>query len=1233
MRLKKLILHGFKSFADRTEFVFDSPITGIVGPNGCGKSNVVDGFKWVLGEQSAKSLRGDAMMDVIFNGSGGRKPAGMAEVVLVFENPVRGDGSRTLNLDTEEVSVGRRLFRDGASEYHINTKTSRLKDVRELFLDTGVGVDAYSVIEQGRVAALLEANPEERRLIFEEAAGISKFKARKKESQRKLEKVDQNLVRVTDIVDEVDKRLRSVKIQAGRARTYQEHHQRLSELRLTYALHEYHTHHTQVSELDAKHEDARFRLEDAAADLSRKQNELAAKRQEFDAATQKKQQLEYELVQAGASLQSARQQQQYARQQLEQMAEQIESFRTDQQHTEAKLAEVISNLAGETEALERLTGELEEHRRLIDQHQQAYRDGQIQLNQANQQIEQHKAAILDLMRKLASVNSRLGAIEIERRNIAGHQSRLAERRQIVLAEMETLEAQRFESQAKLDETLEHIRQQQSQLDARREESQQLGKQIAMVSEQLGTAKEHRSGLLSRQKLLKDLEANREGVSEGVKSVLRQREDKFAFVRGLVADVLRVDVEHAHVIEAALDGRDQWLVTDNTAEAIAAREHLEDLEGRVNILSGTGGSPVSSSADSNSATYDWNQHPQHIRLAIDLIRVEPQDLGLARHLLGRTVIVESLSDASELHRTGPAGWRYVTPIGEVIEADGTLRAGPLTAAMGLLSRRSELEALTQQIAEVDGRIESLTRQLMDGNAVARALEEQQNALRNEVYRANTTKVEVTSKLSQNHDKQSALRREQPVLDRELQNLLEQTGKLKIEETTQLEKKQEFESDQSSRQQQVEELTAATKQSAEDIRQLAEQLTTSRVQLGQVQEKQLASQQQVQRMSAARGELQQQAERLARSVEAVSGKVGGVAAELEEAAVAERAAESRQQELRQLIESASAAVAEIGSAVTELTGQVETLRGEHVEVEQALHALQLRLGEVKVRLETLVQRTIEELQLDLPTKYHGLSADGGAGYEPGDVDWDAVGEEIRQLREKIQRLGNVNLDAIGEQDELEKRAEFLSAQVNDLTDSKKQLEDLINEINAESSTRFEQTFNAVREHFQEMFRKLFGGGKADIFLETEIPAPKNLQTTDGSEPPKMIKVDVLDAGIEIIARPPGKQPVSISQLSGGEKTMTCVALLMSIFKSKPSPFCILDEVDAALDEANNQRFNLIVQEFLEMSQFIVITHSKRTMQIADVLYGVTMQEQGVSKRVAVKFDQVDSQGRIKEATAAA
>src|SRR5688572_30460883 len=374
MRLKKLILHGFKSFADRTEFVFDAPITGIVGPNGCGKSNVVDGFKWVLGEQSAKSLRGEAMLDVIFNGSGNRKPSGMSEVTLVFENPKRADGSRTLNLDLDEVSVGRRLFRDGTSEYQLNNQLSRLKDIRELFLDTGVGVDAYSVIEQGRVSALLEANPEERRLIFEEAAGISKFKAKKKEAQRKLERVDQNLLRVTDIVEEVEKRLRSVRIQAGRARMFQEHSQRLRELRLTYALQEYHTHHLQLEQQVSQQGQAQGQLEQLATDLAEKQMGLAQMREELEKRAQRRQQGEYELVQTKAALQSSQQRQQYAKQQLQQIAEQLTQFENDRSALASKSEEVSKALTSEQEALQRLGEELSEHRKQIEQKQQNFSD-------------------------------------------------------------------------------------------------------------------------------------------------------------------------------------------------------------------------------------------------------------------------------------------------------------------------------------------------------------------------------------------------------------------------------------------------------------------------------------------------------------------------------------------------------------------------------------------------------------------------------------------------------------------------------------------------------------------------------------------------------------------------------------------------------------------------------------------------------------------------------------------
>jgi chromosome segregation protein len=414
---------------------------------------------------------------------------------------------------------------------------------------------------------------------------------------------------------------------------------------------------------------------------------------------------------------------------------------------------------------------------------------------------------------------------------------------------------------------------------------------------------------------------------------------------------------------------------------------------------------------------------------------------------------------------------------------------------------------------------------------------------------------------------------------------------------------------------------------------EQLTACRVALGQVQEKQFASQQHVQRHTATIDELSEQIARLDQSAQSVASRRGTVEAELQNAKRQEVALQEKHDQLQQHTAELAQKLTDVQQVAHELESTVNRTREQHAEIEEKMHELQLKLGEARVRRDTLVQRTLDELQLDLPARYE---ADG---YQPSESDWDAIGNEIKELKEKIHRLGNVNLDAIGEMDELEQRAKFLQDQFADLTNSKKQLEELIDQINMESSLRFEQTFNAVREHFQGMFRKLFGGGKADIFLETEIEDTDTPQTPtlgpDGATvlPIMKKKVDPLDAGIEIIARPPGKQPVNISQLSGGEKTMTCVALLMSIFKSKPSPFCILDEVDAALDEANNERFNMIVQEFLEQSQFIIITHSKRTMTIADVLYGVTMQEQGVSKRVAVKFDQVGSDGRIAQSALAA
>ncbi len=1246
LRLRKLIVQGFKSFADRTEFVFDRPIVGVVGPNGCGKSNVVDAVKWVLGEQSAKSLRGEAMLDVIFNGAAGRQPGSFAEVTLVFDNPADAEGRRPLEMDADEVAVGRQLLRDGTSHYKLNGRNARLKDVRDLFLDTGVGVDAYSVIEQGRVSQMLEASSAERRTIFEEAAGISRFKVKKKEAQRKLERVEQNLLRLTDIVEEVEKRLRSVKLAAGKARNYQELSAQLAELRLKSVLHDYHTLTTRRAELTKGRDDAQFELDDVSGGLQRAQNALAQRRQEAEQVGEARRKAEYSLVETMGRIEQARQRLDYAAQQMHQLEQQARSLGAEEDEANRLREENALALAQDRAALDRATQQLEEARAAIEAKQAEHRTAQLEQAEAARTLEQLKSAVLSAMGELASTERRLSNLEIEQQSITDRTARLGERREYVNQELEAARRRRDELQERLDEVTAASAAEQAALEAKRAEAAAHGQSVSEIGEKLVSAREHRSGLSSRQKVLQDLEARREGLGEGVKQVLREREERFGFVMGLVADLIQVDVEHAAVIEAALDGRDQWLIADPAADLGAASELLALLPGRVNMLRRFGDDVPPEAAPAvagelgprdisllaqrmTADRFQWNQYGVPVRLAVDLVQCEPQDRPLAMLLLGKTVVVRTLREAMHLHRDGPPGIRYVTRAGEVVEADGTLRAGPLGASMSILSRRSELAALAHQIEEADAQLHRLGEELAQGNEQSRRLEAQLNAVRERLYELNAAKVEAGGKLAAEQDRVAALEREIPSVESELAELSTKRDGLAAEQARLVERRDALQAQQAQRQAEVERIAGEQQAVAERIAAASEALTAARVAMGQVQEQQIAARRGVERHTGREQELSQQIERIAASLAGLGGRREAIARDRHAAEAERRRLEVEAGELTERVETLGASLEAARSAVSELAIAVDESREKHDAAESAVREAETALAELAVRLETLVTRAAEETELDLPARYAEAAQQEG-GYQPADEDWAAIAEQMKELRGRIQRLGNVNLDAIAEQEELESRQNTLAEQLQDLSDGKKQLEELIDTINRESGERFEQTFTAVRDHFQTMFRKLFGGGKADIFLQTEVE--EKHRDDEGKLVAVMRKLDPLEAGIEIIARPPGKQPVTISQLSGGEKTMTCVALLMSIFKSKPSPFCILDEVDAALDEANNVRFNRIVEEFLGESQFIIITHSKRTMQVADVLYGVTMQEQGVSKKVAVRFDQVGEGGRIHAEAAA-
>lgn len=1245
MRLAKLTLSGFKSFADKTEIVFDAPVVGIVGPNGCGKSNVVDAIKWVLGEQSAKSLRGAAMMDVIFNGSSTRKPSGMASVTLHFDNPADEQGQRKLAVVTDSVAVTRQLYRDGSSEYLINKQVVRLRDVRELFMDTGIGTDAYSIIEQGKVDVMLQANAEERREIFEEAAGISRFKARKKEAIRKLERTQQNLTITRQRLEDNERRLRSVKIQATRARNFKEYSGQLNQLQMTYALADYHRLQQKLAELARQFEQAEDDRAAAVRALEKLENGLSDAEIERQSVASQQKHLEQERLQQQAVKDQAEQRRQFAQNTLEELRRQIE--RDDKRLAELaqrgeQLAQEHQHQAAEVERLSVLQRETEAQ---LAEAQQGYRQLEHQLNEKHSQREDEKAGIISLMRRSAQLNNEINSLEMMQKSLRNNREKLDVRASHVAHELEKLLTLQDEAGEKHTEAkalieaetakLEELKQQASQLDGRQRE----------MTERLSAARQQRSGLDSRRGLLQEMQDRQEGVADPVKAVLARKASAdhaghpsgFGFVQGLLANMFETDVNHAAIVEAALGEYQQALVIDKlssicngeeTEEAIAA------LAGRVTFLAlDQFGAPV---------RFDAAEAQQYPRV-IDLVRYPEAMAPIAWRLLGQTLIVPDLKSARRLRQALASGFRFVTAKGQLLDADGRVVAGPATAGsgLGLISRRSELAMLHEQIAGLDQTIaadQDLLGQLSDR---AGHVETVMQELRQAVYEANTVRVELGSRLDALSGQIQSLRREQPVLSAETEQIHRQ-----LHDADQIKKSHEAQANEvesNSRQRrdavaQLETQIAELQKQAEAAR---ESVTTIRIDAGKVAEQRSAAGRQVRQIDIARHDVQRQHDMLQEQLEHHRGRIEQLQRAAEQSREQVLAAEAQLDQLHAALEDVTARLAAAESAITEARSAVANQRQTVEACEQQIHKLEMSRREGEVKAEGVAERTREQLGIDLAESYReALSGvvnpessetlspeEESAESEPEpsatevttpfDIDWPTVEAQIQELRGKIQRLGNVNLDAIEEQDQLEGEHEDLAKQVLDIEHAAANLTQLINQINEDSRKRFEDTFNLIKENFAGqagMFRKLFGGGKADLIL---VPDENG-------------QIDVLESGIDIIAKPPGKEPQSIRLLSGGEKTMTAVALLMSIFKARPSPFCVLDEVDAALDEANVERFTQVVHSFLAASHFIIITHHKRTMAACNMLYGITMQERGVSKRVAVKFDQVASDGRIaKEA----
>ncbi len=1190
-----LELAGFKSFADRTRFDFPDGITVVVGPNGSGKSNVVDAIKWVLGAQSAKALRGKDMIDVIFKGSSatGRKPCNSAEATLVFDN-----SGGHLPLETEEVQVTRRVYRSGEGEYLINGSACRLKDIKNLFRGTGVGVDAYSLIEQGKVDRMLQASPKDRRIIFEEAAGISRFNAKKAEAQRRLQRVDQNLTRLKDIVDEVHTRLNRLKNQASKAERFREMSSRLQQLRLRLGWTEYtglqerSNHAAQrvdqlTSEID-EFDNTLSQAKDEAQRADLELHEVASKCQDVESRLQEYQQaiavdrnqqtLLWQRIEESVD-ETRRQQGKLATLRARARAVATEAERFEVEECRAREAfEAISEQATQAIGIaSQLRQELKDSGKVQDELRSQHVGLLRTISEKSASAAQQEKRLTDIEQTIESLKESLQANREDEQNARQAAKRAADRLKAIHAESDEYDSKLAAAQAELEANETQLKQTQER--------------AAVLQGRLEGAGE-------RLEILEQLETHLDGVDSGARHVLdlaqNNSDTAFRSIRGLVADLLKVEVEHAPQIDIALGHLANALVLDDGSLIQKIRSEQIDVPGRLSLM--------------RLDRLPSRRYGEKVQLdgvqgvfgrADRLIQCEAPFEPLFTYLLGTTWLVESLDIALDLSHFRGANLRFVTSKCELVDSDGTLTVGALQSSAGLVSRKSEIASARQEIDDCKAEYQktqgdvarlveqaerlrpSVTALRQDARKLAQEFAHQQATAQNAIGRLDEIETRGAKLLEQLESANQEHVKVQPTI----QDLLKAVDDSRS---------------------QLSEVEDALGEHDEKVRKVSAELvdaseaeTTAKVELARSEEK----------YESASTALSQVLESKRERLQAV--------AEVQQET--ERICKRRQQaELEILTLSSRLAEHFINSEREEaklevLAGEAAVLRKNRTKAMKHLDSVSRSLDKLQASLETSqaeLERCQESTQLllkryaeDYEISFEALSE---AEKIEDDEELEAMSAEASGLRQDISAVGEINMSALAELDELQQRYDHLNGQYEDLVAAKESLQRIIHKINADSRKMFLETLEIIRTNFQKLYRKSFGGGSADIVLE------------EGE--------DVLECGIDIIATPPGKTALSNSLLSGGEKALTAVALLLAIFQYRPSPFCVLDEVDAPFDEANIGRFVNVLTEFLDWTKFIIVTHSKKTMTASTTLYGVTMQESGVSKQVAVRFEDVNEKGEI-------
>lgn len=1189
MYLKSIEIQGFKSFANKILFEFHNGITGIVGPNGSGKSNVADAVRWVLGEQRVRQLRGGTMQDVIFSGTEIRKPQGFAYVAITLDN-----SDHKLPIAYDQVTVSRRLYRSGESEYKINGSACRLKDINELFYDTGIGKEGYSIIGQGQIDKILSGRPEERRELFDEAAGIVKFKKRKLIAQRKLDDEEQNLVRVKDILSELEKQVGPLKLQSEAAKEYLKLKEELKGRDANLFLLEHKALQLQLSELDQKTsivkgdwENASSQSEQLKKDFDRLEEENSASEEKI-ASTREEHSKSILLKESIEG-------------QIAVLREQIRSEQLNEENRKERISSIDQELLGKEEQKQEYEKQREETKKQVAQAEQALTQAGQTLSETEQEMarlskesEAAKAAIISALNEKAGLAAKSQRYETMLEQVDVRRSEV------------TQKLLRFKSDESVQE--EELKKEEKRLEQIQEELDRLTEQEEETAFRLTAAEEDGAALaarlsrsqqdyhISHSKLesLKNLAERYEGYGNSIRRVMEQK-SRIPGIHGVVADLISTSKKYETAIETALGGSIQNIVTDREETAKELIEYLKkNRYGRATFLPLTG-----ISARGGFTQESALREPGILGLASDLVEVKDEYRNLIQYLLGRVVVADTIDHAIALARKFRHTLRIVTLEGELLSAGGSMTGGSFKNSSNLLGRQRELSELQAACRKALQDVEETQKAIADNDRLKAQCSGEAAKLRETkqeiVLRKNTAQMNMERLLGKKQEiaeSSADLVMENRELEFQLKEIRENRARLSREEEQleQLQKEQEARSEQLSRK-----LSDAQQQKEETAKLLSgAQLTAAGI---RQQDRFIAEN--VSRILKEESSLKEERQRILDG----SGE--------SEAVISEKLAKIEQLG-RQILEETSKAQ-RLEEALAQNSEEKERLAEKQKSFFRKREELSEEIGRLDkelYRLESQKERLTERMsdQISYMWEEYELTYSGAQALKdetPGTIP--EIRRAIEELKGNIKGLGNVNVNAIEDYREISERYEFLKAQNDDLAAAREALLKIIEELDTGMRLQFEEKFAQIRQEFDKVFKELFGGGHGALILQEDE--------------------DILEAGIQIISQPPGKKLQNMMQLSGGEKALTAIALLFAIQNLKPSPFCLLDEIEAALDDSNVDRFAKYLHKLTKNTQFIVITHRRGTMVSSDRLYGITMQEKGVSTLVSVNLVESELEAQAK------